>query len=387
MIKSLRSASAANRASREKIPGLDGVRGLACTAVFLVHWQQETGVNGNWGPFDLEQFLQNGNIGVAVFMILSGFFASLNYFTPEGQQLASLAGVRQFASRRIYRILPAYYVCMLTMWLAGGNWQSLRGWLDLLLHIFCLHNFLEFSLYSITSPLWAIAVFVQWYFAFAVVMTVSSRLGVRSPGGLLLTFCTIAVAAQLLAMVMWMTPASVNPAWFGPDAILRDHSLLPHMPLFVLGMGAFLARGHLLKMELKLIPVRCDAAILLICLAVVAIISTPVLTIFSIPSFRYMFPVVPLLLAVAVSLVPHSNVVRTFFDSRVLLMTGRLSYLIYLFHEPVLGGVIWAARSLQHSVMATPLVFGVVAMTLTVSIALIVEKAFKIGAHTCTYRC
>ncbi|EMI16530.1 membrane protein containing Acyltransferase 3 domain protein [Rhodopirellula maiorica SM1] len=380
----MRSSSAVNPALREKILGLDGLRALACIAVFLVHWHQETGFSGNWGPFNLGQFLQNGNIGVAVFMILSGFFASMNYLTPEGPRLASLADVRRFASRRMYRILPAYYVCLLAMWLAGGDWQSSQGWLDLLLHLLCLHNFFEFSLYSISSPLWAIAVFVQWYFAFTVVIAVSSRLGIHSSGVLLMTFCSIAVAAQLMAVAMSVTSASVHPSWFGSDATLRDHSLLSHMPLFVLGMGMFFAR----KQTAKVAPVRCDAAILLICLTVIAIISTPLDVIVRLPSFRYMFPTVPLLLAVAVSLVPQSKIVRTILEGRVLLMTGRLSYLIYLFHDPVLGGVVVAARSFGHSALTTPLVLAVAAFAMTVLVAYIFEFAFElvtnVSARLCT---
>jgi len=54
--------------SSNHIAGLDGLRALACLAVFGVHFQQAVSLQGNIGPFDLARFLENGNTGVALFL-------------------------------------------------------------------------------------------------------------------------------------------------------------------------------------------------------------------------------------------------------------------------------------------------------------------------------
>jgi len=78
--------------SRRYIAGLDGLRALAALAVFGVHFQQITGVAGRVGPFDVQTLLANGNTGVCLFFVLSGFLLSLPFWfgrRPGGKRDAN----------------------------------------------------------------------------------------------------------------------------------------------------------------------------------------------------------------------------------------------------------------------------------------------------------
>src|SRR5688572_21794420 len=97
--------------SSQRIPELDGVRGIAILLVLVGHLFLHTIVAGNKTPLAyLVKLLKPFTVsGVDLFFVLSGFLiggilldnrASLNYF-------------RAFYARRIFRIFPLYFA-----WLA-----------------------------------------------------------------------------------------------------------------------------------------------------------------------------------------------------------------------------------------------------------------------------
>jgi peptidoglycan/LPS O-acetylase OafA/YrhL len=94
--------------SRQKryIPTLDGWRALSVIGVILYH--------GRWGFFGsgslLTRVASRGNIGVEVFFAISGFLICgllLQEYAREGG-----ISLRRFYIRRVFRILPPYYVAL-----------------------------------------------------------------------------------------------------------------------------------------------------------------------------------------------------------------------------------------------------------------------------------
>lgn len=92
--------------SRE-LPSLTGVRGLAALWVLLLHTYFMAGaVTGFWQP--MEWLMAMGGTGVDIFFTLSAFLLSIPFAEAARRKLAS-PDIRQYAKRRFFRIIPAYY--------------------------------------------------------------------------------------------------------------------------------------------------------------------------------------------------------------------------------------------------------------------------------------
>ena len=101
----------------QRIPELDGLRGIAILLVLLDHYIG-TYYNTGFSPFWQRFFraFSGGQVGVDLFFILSGFLIggillgsrnSTNYF-------------HTFYLRRIHRILPVYYAWILLYFIGLG---------------------------------------------------------------------------------------------------------------------------------------------------------------------------------------------------------------------------------------------------------------------------
>src|SRR2546430_2063210 len=109
-------------ASCRYIAGLDGLRAIAALAVFGVHLQQMTGLKGSFGPFDVERLLANGNTGVCLFFMLSGFLLSLPFYGSQAVLQHGSSGMGWsigYAIRRIGRIVPVYYLALTALIVMG----------------------------------------------------------------------------------------------------------------------------------------------------------------------------------------------------------------------------------------------------------------------------
>jgi peptidoglycan/LPS O-acetylase OafA/YrhL len=86
------------------------------------------------GPIDVTPFLLNGWIGVDLFFVLSGFLI--------GRQAWRGDSLRRFWFKRVTRILPAYWTCLVIVAIGltiGGTWSE--RWPDFLAHIVMLQDY------------------------------------------------------------------------------------------------------------------------------------------------------------------------------------------------------------------------------------------------------
>ena len=100
-----------------RFPGVDLVRALAALLVLLSHVAFWTGAARTdfAGPL-----LARGDAGVAVFFAVSAFLLLRPWL--DGPQDA-----RDYARRRAARILPAYYVALLAVWVVAAAWPQRTG--------------------------------------------------------------------------------------------------------------------------------------------------------------------------------------------------------------------------------------------------------------------
>ena len=88
---------------------LTGLRGYSALAIFITHGGVK-GLSQYW-----DKFVGFGKYGVISFFVLSAFTLSMSI------DRKSKFHYRDYLLRRLARILPMYYICILIFWLSGGD--------------------------------------------------------------------------------------------------------------------------------------------------------------------------------------------------------------------------------------------------------------------------
>jgi peptidoglycan/LPS O-acetylase OafA/YrhL len=315
-----------------KLPALDGVRALAVALVLADHGGL-VGVSG-------------GFVGVDVFFVLSGFLITslllAEHRTSGGLDLAA------FWARRARRLLPALVVMVMTTWLVRGLFapdavtglrtDALAALLWVANWRFAVQGTDYFTLGQNASPLqhtWSLGVEEQFYLLWPLLISALIAVAARRGGGNRTTARLVAVVAAggALASACWTIVlsghASASRVYFGSDcraqALLvgalaaavfapcwpsgarnrwtarRAVGVAPVLGLLALAALAHWASGSSSEYHRGLLTVTALAAGLLI---------------------------------VGVFLAPGSLVARLF-ALRPLVLVGRVSYGIYLWHWPV----------------------------------------------------
>jgi peptidoglycan/LPS O-acetylase OafA/YrhL len=372
MSPKLPAAAAASPHTAAPLPGLDGLRAVACLMVFGVHFGQITHLSGGWGPFDLGRWLANGNTGVALFFVLSGFLLSLPFWQARAQGLpAPPAG--QFLARRAARIMPAYLVCLGALVAVNRHWQEADGSLDILLHLLMVFNFREASTLSINPPFWTLAVEMQFYLLMPALFVMLRPVG-RWQAWAALVLLGLAAYLMHLARVGGIAQPPAH----------HTYSLLAHLPHFVLGMLAacmFVGRDEGPAREPSGTSGRSDMLLVVVLAMLVLILSTPLDDALQLPAARYNLPFIPLLLCALVVLVATTRLGRRVFNHPLLSGIGVLSYGVYIFHLPVLH----VTARLMNRMALKPdehwLIFGSAGLVFTLVIAglsfLLVERPVR----------
>lgn len=154
------------------LPGLNGIRAIAASIVLFWHTDQMAGL------FGLEPlgYSATGMAGSAVtmFFVLSGFLITL-LLLKERRTFGSI-DVPKFYARRILRIWPVYYTCVLisvillrhlSTELSRGNWPT-----SIALYLLFMPNVAYAFHIDIRSigPLWSVGVEEQFYLVWPWVM-------------------------------------------------------------------------------------------------------------------------------------------------------------------------------------------------------------------------
>jgi peptidoglycan/LPS O-acetylase OafA/YrhL len=333
----------------ERIPFLDGLRGLAIAMVLLFHaWMSHP--PRPWGPtwFHnrpalpghsslLDLIVARGYHGVTLFFVLSGFCLAYPALRrrERGDQRWFQPSV--FLTRRFLRILPPFYAalglsCLLFIILRTGHWpltpDMTGAHLDaftLLSHLLLLHN-LSTGAYVLNGPFWSLALEWQWYWLFPLVLLSA----VRAPR-----------ATTLGCLIVSMTwAATMN----GNQLLV---SWLPgELFAFVCGILVALAvvRGH---------PVpawQLAAGSLLAFTAAEAPFGTAV------GDLGLYIPLYAIAFALIIALAARSTTLQRMLSVRPLIRLGAISYSVYLLHRPAIDLVeLNAPPVLRASYLVIPL--------------------------------
>jgi len=213
-----------------RLPVLDGARALFVLFVGCFHiWQQ------SWlTPFpQMDPLLRSGYIWVDCMLLLSGFLLYLPY-AEAAESGKPLPGILAFYKRRLLRIVPSYYLCVLIMLvfvaLPKGGYNNPGGtfnpWLmtrDLLAHATFTHTLFPFSYTGtmLNGSLWTLAVEMQFYLIFPLV----GRLFKRWPA-----FTYLGLAGLAFGYRAWVRGL--------PDTTLYFNQLPAQLDVYANGMLA-----------------------------------------------------------------------------------------------------------------------------------------------------
>lgn len=210
--------------------GLDGLRGLAATAIVLLHVWMFSGAHQSWQSPGIDEVIGTFGVALMAFFVLSGYLIA-------GPWLRAARGERQrphtrpYAWRRAARILPAYVACVL------GSFVLMRAidhplaveFSELPAFLVFAHNQLEATGGQLNPPLWSLSIEMSLYLLMpllgAAMIPVARRLP-RTGIPLILTSLT-------LTGLLW-TAIAVQAG--EPRALIN--ALPTYLPIFACGIAA-----------------------------------------------------------------------------------------------------------------------------------------------------
>jgi len=360
------------------IKGLDGLRGLAAVAVFATHYDQIIFIDQTLGIFDLGQLFENGKFAVSLFFTLSGFLLSQPYWEYLLYS-APKPDTKTFLIHRLLRIIPAYYLCLTALLFVQNGWHINFKNPDIWLHYLFLFNFTEFSIFSINSVFWTVAVEMQFYFLLPLLFIVLRRF-INHAGLIMLFIILIAYGIHYFLThtinqhIMW--PWDNHLTWVRVHGAVISHSILAHLPHFVMGIfAAWFIKKQQNKAGYK--RLTYELVFTLACLLLFIILSTPVYDDITIPSGRYGFPVASMLITLIIISTPQSLVAVTILDSVLLRKLGQISYGVYLYHLPVLNYLDSTLQNAGYDIVKYPFLFAISSFILTLIIASVSYRFFE----------
>lgn len=185
-----------------RIPEIDGLRALAMLMVFTYHvWENAEsprhlihilGLN-----IDLFGLFYQFPSGVDMFMVLSGFCL----FLPICKRQSAPVDWdwKEYARRRVLRIVPTYYVAILFSTLLPyalvvllhllhqkANWPKYPSALQIVTHFTFTHTLFAETWGGICGAFWSLGLEAQFYLVFPLVIWAYTKYGIRVTGAMVL---------------------------------------------------------------------------------------------------------------------------------------------------------------------------------------------------------
>lgn len=307
----------------------DVLRGIAILAVFSYHalgisfgFDQLSWV-GLWRNFQVSpSFLiflpcTYGWAGVAVFFAVSGFCIHLSH-VRSGEQ-----GYSRFFVRRFFRIYPPYLLCLLAFffiprWRPVGA-DTLANAAQLISHVLLIHNFDDHFFFGVNPAFWSIAVEVQLYVLYPVLLVLISRFGWKRT---LLGLAALELFLRSVGAGYLVFTGNDTPRWL----------TLPGIPFaywLSWALGAYLAEKYIKR---ETLPFSGQPAWFWALLSIGSFLFRPTVT-FSFFAFSFLTVII---MARCLNARAQSLGRASYGLSRGLQLVGLASYSFYLIHQPIL---------------------------------------------------
>ena len=314
---------------------LESLRGIAILLVFFFHTHGVVFGNNPQQPSLLMSFIVGGNTGVTLFFVLSGFLLSLPWLNHLLGRRSAPPNILNFYRARALRILPLYWVAVMTSVALTGKIASgakAAGFL-----------FVGFDIFPYSVVWWTLATEVQFYILLPLCFWAwtHSRL---TRGALLATFATWLFFYTTLIIDQQLPLDQLS--------YFYNKSIFGRLPAFLLGILAgwiYLKLKDSVKHSLEQPRARLASTALcaiIICSLGFLLQASAVLG----DSYaekhwhiRHTYESA-LWAAILLCFVLTRPIGRGLLINRPLAITGKLSYSLYLIHVPVIFLLIYPAK-------------------------------------------
>jgi peptidoglycan/LPS O-acetylase OafA/YrhL len=346
--------------TRQRLAGLDGIRGLAALYVVVNHIFLRTfpGYPVDHAPFWAGWFIY-GRFAVVVFIVLSGFSLALS----PARHGWRLGGASRFAYRRARRILPAYWAALAfslaVAWLiTPPPGQAPPGTKSVVVNGLLVQNIVGAP--TPNRSFWSMAVEAQLYIVFPLLLLLVRRFG---------AFAMLATVTLIVSAV----------GIFGPHIPRVDTFVIQSAP----DLAALFAIGILAAGIVGASRARRAWPWQWLALAAVAPVLVTIFSRGSVWTLDNLFwvdlalgPAVACLLAALATGRPRS--LLRFLDTRPIRGLGLSSYSLYLTHGPIVVLVYdeVVSKRFAHGPTAFLLTFAL-AVPLTIAFARVFAALFE----------
>lgn len=362
---------------KERRAYLDGVRAIACISIFFLHFTQITGIDDRVQPVSVRRFLEYG-FGVSAFILISGALIEGDLISfPKGSK-----GYYAYIKRKFFKISPLYYAVLLVLGgiqLLRGAESSLPGMIS---HLAFAHNLSDFTLYTISPPLWYVAVQMQ---AYLFMPWIGKLMPAKKKGGsirtisLLLLSIFSAIAFPEIVK-LGLGSESFLGLWVQSNPMSVNHSILAHVPNFLVGMSIYrflfvtVNTGRFEKLANDILIVALLSSLLWISMTIDE-------TYVNLPHARYGFPWLVFPMALVLCMIPRSGLIKWFCERPLLTWIGLISFPFYLVHYPCTKMMLigWAKLGLDVYSLNKSATVLVLSFLLSISIACFLQNVVSIS--------
>lgn len=235
---SRRSDGESVRSEFGNIRPIEGLRGVAVLWVVIFHYVairsqqfQDPVVAFIDNSRPAQIIVRNGFLGVDLFFLITGFLLILPWLRHAAEGRAA-PSARNFYRRRIYRIVPAYYLQLVFLFFVAAPllnpdlWRTARGFVlgNLVLHGLFLQQLTPYASasLSINGALWTLSLEMQYY----LLLPLIAVWFVRAPYIAAMGFLAVALLWKALALhdlePLIALYSTIGARWHIPEAALRQ---------------------------------------------------------------------------------------------------------------------------------------------------------------------
>lgn len=169
--------------------------------------------------------------GVPVFFLISGYLLAASFQSLYQKSSGFGTAYAAFIKKRIYRIYPAYIAALGILYLLFDYEK-----MNMLLHVFNIHNFSKEYSQSVSPAFWSLAVEFQWYLAapFVILAVLHRRIVICIITIVIFFGGSLLISNYLTLQFFYEQLDLVGLVWLGNDQLV--------IHLYSFALGAFIFR-------------------------------------------------------------------------------------------------------------------------------------------------
>jgi peptidoglycan/LPS O-acetylase OafA/YrhL len=308
---------------------LDGYRGLSAAMIVLFHGWQQGRYPYTGSPF--RTFMLGLPMAVSLFFALSGMVI----FMPmiRGALSGKVQGSWPFMARRLYRILPVYFLIIIIVWCFRYNGTG-SAWTDLLRHLTFTQAYSKNGIFYTDGPAWSLAAEMHYYILLALLGPPLARIAARrsTVAKRLATMSILPVALMIASLaykyVVYYKMHVAFTSWF------TYYNPLSRADSFAFGMllALFVSVPGVYKPRRKTAIALTVAGFALAVPVSIYWVNRPLLHLF----YYTMAGILAVLLLAGATFVAREQRLSKILRSRTLQFWATISLSMYLIHEPIM---------------------------------------------------